>query len=118
MGVGYITNAELCETIHKNYRNSPVVFWKVDEESGKKEVSPVSEVHVIQGADTKEILNNVLSFLPNPKLLDEADFRVRYFYLLKHTLYEMFSFRELEGNWRKELIILGCFVFTLEQQRS
>lgn len=118
MGVGLITNAELCEIIHKHYRTSPVVIWKVDEESGRKEVSPVSEVHVIHGADTKEILNSVLSFLPNPKLLDEGDFRVGDLELFKCLLYDVFLFRKHAGNWRTVLIIHGCCVFILEQLQS
>lgn len=62
----------MCNKIYSNYKNNPVVLWKVDEEAGA-----VSEVLAVQGADTKEILNSVLSFLPNPVELDESDFRVR-----------------------------------------
>lgn len=75
MGVGLVTDAELCEKIYKRDEESAVVFWKVEEDVGGKEVTP--EIHEIEGSDSKEILNSVLSFLPNPKLLDEADFRVR-----------------------------------------
>lgn len=84
MGVGLITDANLCETIYKNYKNNPVVLWKVDE----NEIDPTSdkEIHVIQGSDTKEILNSVLSFLPNPIELDESDFRVRIIQIRKFDI--------------------------------
>lgn len=71
MGVGLVVDANLCNEIYSNYKNNPVVLWKVDEGTSKK------EVHLIEGADTKEILNSVLNFLPNPVELDESDFRVR-----------------------------------------
>lgn len=82
MGVGLVTDAGLCGQIYKDFKNNQIVFWKIDEEAGKKETSPVSEIHVIQGSDTKEILNSVLGFLPNPKLLDDSDFRVRNSYFI------------------------------------
>lgn len=72
LGVGLITNVELCKEIYTKYKNNPIVLWKVDEDAGAP-----SEVVVVEGADTKEILNSVLGFLPNPVELDEGDFRVR-----------------------------------------
>lgn len=77
MGVGLITNAKLSKEISKSYKTSPIVLWKVDENAGNKKKPLASEVYTIQGSDTKEILENVLNHLPNPKLLDEGDFGVR-----------------------------------------
>lgn len=79
MSVGIIRDPQLCDLIHKLHTSNPVVLWKVNEtDSFKDETSLGAEIHPIEGADTKEILENILNLLPNPKLLDEKDFQVQF----------------------------------------
>ncbi|KAJ8922000.1 hypothetical protein NQ315_008638 [Exocentrus adspersus] len=64
---GIVTDDELCKKISPNYRKHPIVFWQIKE--GKR------GVHSIHGADTKEILENVLNKLPNPESVDADKFK-------------------------------------------
>lgn len=98
MSVGVISDPTLCENIHKSHLQNPVVFWKVDDtDSLEEKPQSTSEVHVIQGADSKEILEAVLNLLPNPKLLNETDFQVKMFQFgLATNIYCNDIFRKLE----------------------
>lgn len=103
MSVGVINDPKLCQSIHEHYIQNPVVFWKVDESNSLQE-EPVSssEVHVVQGSDAKEILEGVLSLLPNPKLLDETDFQVHFFEMsvIEYCIYCVNIFKEARKNLR------------------
>jgi hypothetical protein len=72
MSVGVVTDRELCEKISSSYKSDPVVLWRGDETKSEGFVT----VHTIKGSDSKEILDNVLSILPNPESLNEQQFQV------------------------------------------
>ncbi|KAH0813437.1 hypothetical protein GEV33_009353 [Tenebrio molitor] len=71
MSVGVVTDRELCEKISSSYKSDPVVLWRGDETKSEGFVT----VHTIKGSDSKEILDNVLSILPNPESLNEQQFQ-------------------------------------------
>lgn len=58
---------ELSKNISKAYIEAPILLWQT---------KPISSMHSIEGSDLKEILNGVLSHLPNPDQLTDGDFRV------------------------------------------
>lgn len=77
MSVGVVTDSQLCDKIYKQHTEIPVVFWKVNDTVELNTDDLVfAEVIPIEGSDAKEILDNVLNVLPNPKVLDENDFKV------------------------------------------
>lgn len=67
LSVGIVTDEELSKTISQSQTDSTIILWQA---------KPVSAIHTIQGSDSKEILNNVLGYLPNPDQLSDSDFRV------------------------------------------
>lgn len=72
--VGIVEDKDLCETFSEDYKLNPVILWQVKGKSGKD--IPEFTVHSIKGSDSKELLENVLSLLPNPEILDEKKFQV------------------------------------------
>ncbi|XP_018569443.1 dnaJ homolog subfamily C member 10-like [Anoplophora glabripennis] len=67
ISTGIVNDETLCVNISPNYKDHPIAFWQVKD--GK------IAVHSIKGADTKEILENVLNKLPNPKSVDAEGFK-------------------------------------------
>lgn len=65
---GIVNDETLCGTISTDYKKHPIIFWQIKE--GK------IAVHNIEGADTKEILEDVLNKFPNPESVDAEGFKV------------------------------------------
>ncbi|XP_060524130.1 dnaJ homolog subfamily C member 10-like [Cylas formicarius] len=65
--VGVVKDSDLCHEILDSYKIQSVVFWQIVDKN-------IPEVHAIEGSDSKEILNKVLSIIPNPPVLDEKQF--------------------------------------------
>lgn len=68
MHTGLIEEKELCEKLTGS-RENRIILWQ--SEKGKPSIT-----HVIEGSDTKKMLENILEILPNPDILDEQKFRV------------------------------------------
>lgn len=71
MSVGLIENVDLQEKLSKENKDKSIIFWQIREDQGK-----AAAIHPIEGSDTKEILEKILSILPNPEILDEERFKV------------------------------------------
>lgn len=69
MSAGVVADKKMCKTLSEDYKNNPTLLWQ------NKDDGPAI-THVIQGSDTKEILENILEILPNPQILDDQQFRV------------------------------------------
>lgn len=69
MSTGIIKDEKLCDKIYESHKMNPVVFWQVKDDG-------TSEVHSIEGSDSKEILDKILNILPNPETIDEERFKV------------------------------------------
>ncbi|KAL1491528.1 hypothetical protein ABEB36_012112 [Hypothenemus hampei] len=65
--VGHVKDDKLCQEISDTYKNQPIIFWQIDS-------NKIPKVHVIDGSDSKEIVDQILNILPNPPLLDENKF--------------------------------------------
>lgn len=76
MSVGVVEDLELCDKISNTHKTNPVVLWQVEKEKNK-ESQPFTSLSDIAGSDSKEILENILSILPNPESLNEEQFKVR-----------------------------------------
>lgn len=88
----------MCEKLSPNYKEQPIIFWQI--KKGKV------AVHNIEGADTKEILENILNKLPNPKSVDAEDFKVVTLHLLFSCTFisciyiYLFTFQEIRTRLR------------------
>lgn len=65
-----VTDTDLCKKLSDDYHTNSIILLQ------KKNEETPTVVNVIQGSDTKEILENILEMLPNPETLDEQQFRV------------------------------------------
>ncbi|XP_066146223.1 dnaJ homolog subfamily C member 10-like [Euwallacea fornicatus] len=65
--VGLIKDRDLCHEISDTYKSHPIIFWQID-------TNRIPKVHVIEGSNTKEIIDKILNILPMPPLLDENKF--------------------------------------------
>lgn len=72
MSTGLVTDEKLLQQLTTNHKDNSILLWQ------NKDEGPVI-THVIEGSDTKEILENILEILPNPNILDDQQFRVRSF---------------------------------------
>lgn len=89
---GIVKDGVLCEKISSDYKNRPIIFWQ----SKKGKIA----VHSIEGADTKEILENVINKLPNPEFLDAEDFKVIPNYLYLFTSFAHVYFQDIRTRLR------------------
>ncbi|KAK4883034.1 hypothetical protein RN001_006353 [Aquatica leii] len=71
--LGMIREKDLSESIFQNYKEYPVVFWEVKETGN--DVTTAAEVHSIDVLETKDIVKQVLSLLPDPQFLNEETFQ-------------------------------------------
>lgn len=76
----------LCVKISPNYKKHPIVFWQIKD--GK------IAVHNVEGADTKEILEDVLNKFPNPESIDAEGFKVVLLCLLFFYVFTVIFFRK------------------------
>ncbi|ERL92534.1 hypothetical protein D910_09847 [Dendroctonus ponderosae] len=67
LSVGIVKDSELCEKISESFKKQPIIFWQID-------ATNIPEVHIVEGSDSKEILDKILNILPTPPLLDEKKF--------------------------------------------
>ncbi|XP_018335053.1 dnaJ homolog subfamily C member 10-like [Agrilus planipennis] len=65
MSVGLIKDKELSKKFTSDYIKNPIVFWQLTE---------FSEIHIVGGSDFKEIVENVLSLLPDLQHLNDEAF--------------------------------------------
>ncbi|KAK9752946.1 Thioredoxin [Popillia japonica] len=65
VSVGVVSDEELWKNISQSDVETAVILWQA---------TPTS-LHKIHGSDHKEILDNILNYLPNPDQLTDADFR-------------------------------------------
>ncbi|KAG5887580.1 hypothetical protein JTB14_009988 [Gonioctena quinquepunctata] len=72
--VGIVKEEKLCEKLSEDFRNKPVILWQTEKPT-KSDSKDIVVIHVIEGSDSKEILENTLDKLPNPVTLDEGKFR-------------------------------------------
>ena len=73
MSVAKVTDSDLCDEIFEKHHESHIVLWKLRESDVE---STLPQMHVISGSDTKEIVDKILSLMPNPIQLDNDKFRV------------------------------------------
>ncbi|KRT80031.1 Thioredoxin, partial [Oryctes borbonicus] len=66
VSIGVVTDEELAKDISQSDPETTIVLWQAQ---------PISKIHKIKGSDHKEIVNDVLSHLPNPNQLTDEDFR-------------------------------------------
>lgn len=73
MQTGLVTDVDLAEKMSSDYKGQPIIYWKGVKDDDANADS--ERIHKISGSDTKEIVENILSVLPNPEVLDEEAFK-------------------------------------------
>lgn len=74
MPVRLVEDIDLSKKIYDSYLDDSVVLWLVDEEDLEKN----GKAYNVMGSDSKEIMDKILNILPNPQMLNEEDFKVKF----------------------------------------